>query len=78
MRKPSHGSFTVEHSTHSLEQNTKIHAQRPVVYVLRVQADHFFKIGDLAAATDLPETGDAGLDGHAGPVVGLISVKLAH
>ena len=54
-----------KHNVHRLKQDLNIAPQGPVVDVLDVQLDDFFKILDVAAAADLPQAGDAGLHGQA-------------
>ena len=44
--------------------------------ILGVEADDLFKIGDVAAAADLPHAGDAGAEGQAGAVVVLVLLPL--
>ena len=54
-----HGSFSVKHDPHSLEQNIDIPPERPVFDVFPIQTDNCVKVADLAAAADLPEAGDS-------------------
>jgi len=47
------------------EQNFQVEPERPVVNVFQIEADPVLEIGNLVAAADLPETGEAGLDAQA-------------
>ena len=50
----------------------------PLRNVLRIQFDHFFKVGDFAPSADLPHAGDSGLDGEPCAVVILVFFPLIH
>jgi hypothetical protein len=52
--------------------------ERPVFYVFPVQTDYSVKVTDLAASTDLPETGDPRPCRHSGAVERFIPVPLIH
>ena len=43
-----------KHNVHRLKQDLNIAPQGPVIDILDVQLDDFFKILDVAAAADLP------------------------
>ena len=61
-----------KHNVHRLKQDLNIAPQGPVIDILDVQLDDFFKILDVAAAADLPQAGDAGFHGQAALVVALV------
>ena len=46
----------------------------PVFDVFLVQSHHFFEVGDVASAADLPHTGDTRFDGQSCPVMQLIQI----
>ena len=65
-------SFVLEDNRDSLDQNLEIQFRTPVLDILSVQADDLFKIGDITASADLPQTGDTGLDAHSHPVMKIV------
>ena len=71
-----HGAFAAEHVLDGFEDDAAVQADGPVLDILGVEADDLFKIGDVAAAADLPHAGDAGAEGQAGTVVVLVLLPL--
>ena len=61
-----------ENGDDGFEEDFDVQADGPVVDILGVEADNFFKVGDLAAATYLPHAGDAGTGGEAGTMMVLV------
>ena len=64
-----HSSFAHNHRDDGLEQDPDIQSQAPSGDIIRVQFDDFLKVADLAAAADLPHTGQSRFEGQAGTVV---------
>src|SRR5690348_16730070 len=50
------------------QENLEVEPERPVVNVFEVEAHPFLEVGNLVAALDLPETGEAGLDAQTAAV----------
>lgn len=73
-----HGAFVGEQDADGLEQDLEVQTERPVGNILGVQTDDLLEVGDLAAATDLPEARDARLDGQAGAMVILVLLPFVH
>ena len=73
-----HGAFAAEHVLDGFEDDAAVEADGPVLDILGVKADDLFKIGDVAAAADLPHAGDAGAEGQTGTVVVLVLLPLVN
>src|SRR5712664_3844909 len=56
-------------------QDLRIEQERPLADVLGVENDHFFEVYRVAAAADLPQTGDPGLGTEAAEVMALVGVE---
>ena len=57
-----------KHGGDGADQDFQIEPQRPVVNVFKVKTHPVLEIGNLIAAADLPEAGEAGLDAQAAAV----------
>lgn len=68
--------FMFEDDQDRLQDDPDVFRNAEVADVFKVQPYDVFKVTDLVAPADLPEPGNTRLDGHPGPVVGLVLVPL--
>src|SRR5215471_13722103 len=69
---PSCRAASGEHGGERLGEYLQIQGERPRVDVLQVQFHPRFKVGDLGASADLPETGETGFHAQATPLPCLV------
>ena len=65
IKRRSLGADAGKHNRHGAEEDFQIEPEGPVIDVLEIEPDPFAEIGDMIAATDLPQAREARFDAEA-------------
>ena len=71
-----HRPFSFGYKKYRTDKDLDIEPDIPVVDVLLIEVDNLLKVGNVAAAADLPHSGDPRLDRKPCLVVRLVKVRL--
>ena len=66
---PLHRSPSPDYDPDGSEDDLEIKADAPVLDVFGIEFNNFLEVLDLAAAADLPQSGNTGFGGEAGPMM---------